>query len=165
MVGAGTAPQGVKVASKTTFCSLPVSHFSPTLPFFSLHSSFLCSSFSHSFLLPFLSLLLLLSYSSFLSLFSVAVQQSSKLVVVYDDPIGEEDDPITLNFPGDLSGSSPQRIIPQRVGKRTLIFNTPGMQSLALSEACTWVLYNTIYTIVSNGHAAVVSIFNHHSAA
>ena len=54
------------------------------------------------------------------------MQQSSKLVVVYDDPVGEEDDPITLMFPGDLSGSSPQRVVPQRVGRRTLVFDTPG---------------------------------------
>lgn len=46
--------------------------------------------------------------------------------MIYDDPIGEEDDVITLMFPGDVSGSSPKRVIPERVGTRTLVFDTPG---------------------------------------
>ena len=46
--------------------------------------------------------------------------------MIYDDPIGEEDDVITLMFPGDVSGSSPKRVVPERVGTRTLVFDTPG---------------------------------------
>ena len=54
------------------------------------------------------------------------LQQSCKLVVIYDDPIGEEDDALTLMFPGDVSGSSPKRVVPERVGTKTLVFDTPG---------------------------------------
>jgi hypothetical protein len=56
--------------------------------------------------------------------------------VIYDDPIGEEDDVITLMFPGDVSGSSPKRVVPERVGTRTLVFDTPGKYFRPLSE-CT----------------------------
>ena len=46
--------------------------------------------------------------------------------MIYDEPIGEEDDIMTLMFPGDVSGSSPKRVVPERVGTRTLVFDTPG---------------------------------------
>lgn len=46
--------------------------------------------------------------------------------MIYDDPIGEEDDVVTLMFPGDASGSSPKRVVSERVGARTLVFDTPG---------------------------------------
>lgn len=54
------------------------------------------------------------------------MQQSSKLVVIYDEPLGDEGDAMTLMFPGDVSGSSPKRVVPERIGKRTLVFDTPG---------------------------------------
>ena len=50
--------------------------------------------------------------------------------MIYDDPIGEEDDVMTLMFPGDVSGSSPKRVVPERVGTRTLVFDTPGILML-----------------------------------
>lgn len=46
--------------------------------------------------------------------------------MIYDDPIGEEEDVMTLMFPGDVSGSSPKRVVPERIGTRTLVFDTPG---------------------------------------
>ena len=55
------------------------------------------------------------------------MQQSSKLVVIYDEPIGEEDDTITLVFPaGDISGSNSKKVVPERIGTRTMVFDTPG---------------------------------------
>ena len=47
-------------------------------------------------------------------------------MVIYDDPIGEEDDVVTLMFPGDISGSSPKKVETERIGTRTLVFDTPG---------------------------------------
>ncbi len=48
------------------------------------------------------------------------------MVVLYDDPIGDENERITLQFPGDILGSSPQQITTRRVGSQTIVFNTPG---------------------------------------
>ena len=53
-------------------------------------------------------------------------QESSTLVAIYDEPLGQETDKMTLIFPGDVPGSSPQRVVPKRVGTRTLVFSTPG---------------------------------------
>ena len=33
---------------------------------------------------------------------------------------------MALIFPGDVPGSSPQRVVPKHVGTRTLVFSTPG---------------------------------------
>lgn len=52
--------------------------------------------------------------------------------MIYDDPIGEEDDVMTLMFPGDVSGSSPKRVVPERVGTRTLVFDTPGILTITV---------------------------------
>ena len=60
------------------------------------------------------------------------LQQSTKVVVVYDDPIGEEDDMVTLMFPGDISGSPSKRVVPERIGSRTLVFDTPGNNTVYL---------------------------------
>ena len=54
------------------------------------------------------------------------LQQSSTIVAIYNEPLGKETDGITLMFPGDLLTSSPQRVVPKRIGNRTLVFETPG---------------------------------------
>ena len=54
------------------------------------------------------------------------LQQSSKIVVIYDEPLAKEGDAITLLLPGDVSGSSPKRVVPARIGTKTLVFDTPG---------------------------------------
>jgi len=51
--------------------------------------------------------------------------QSSTIVAIYNEPLGKETDGITLMFPGDLLTSSPQRVVPKRIGNRTLVFETP----------------------------------------
>ena len=49
------------------------------------------------------------------------------MVAIYDEDLSDSPrDPVTLIFPGDQAGSSPKRVVPDRVGTRTLIFKTPG---------------------------------------
>ena len=62
------------------------------------------------------------------------MQQSSKIVVVYNEPLGDEVDGVSLMFPGDKPTSYPQRVVPRRIGDRTLVFNTPGDMLIALSN-------------------------------
>ena len=58
--------------------------------------------------------------------FLIIPQQSSTIVAVYNEPLGEEVDTVTLMFPGDMPTSSPKKIVPRRLGSQTLIFDTPG---------------------------------------
>lgn len=46
--------------------------------------------------------------------------------MIYDEPIGEEDDVVTLMFPGNIGGSSSKEVKSKRIGNRTLVFDTPG---------------------------------------
>ena len=46
--------------------------------------------------------------------------------MIYDEPIGKEDDVVMLKFPGNLSGSTSKEVEPKRIGNRTLVFDTPG---------------------------------------
>ena len=62
------------------------------------------------------------------------MQQSSKIVVVYNEPLGNEVDGVTLMFPGDKPTSSPKRVVPRRIGDRTLVFDTPGDMLIALNN-------------------------------
>ena len=49
------------------------------------------------------------------------------MVVIYPQPLsGSVNDELALVFPGPDWGSAPVRVIPDRVGDRTLVFNTPG---------------------------------------
>lgn len=54
------------------------------------------------------------------------MQQNTRIVAVYNEPIGDESENIVLLFPGDLAGRSPQQINTTRVGCQTIVFNTPG---------------------------------------
>ena len=63
------------------------------------------------------------------------MQQSSKIVVVYNEPLGSEVDGVALMFPGDMPTSSPKRVVPQRIGDRTLVFKTPGNMLIALNTS------------------------------
>ena len=50
------------------------------------------------------------------------------MVAIYDEDLSDSPrDPVTLIFPGNQAGSSPKRVVPERVGTRTLIFKTPGI--------------------------------------
>lgn len=54
-------------------------------------------------------------------------QENCQVVAIYPEALsGSVDDEITLIFPGPEWGSAPVRVIPQRVGDSTLVFDTPG---------------------------------------
>ena len=77
------------------------------------------------------------------------LQQSSTIVAIYNEAIGDESQQITLQFPGNASGSPPQRITPQRVDSRTLVFQTPG--SIYLYITCYY--YGVMYLAGFNAEA------------
>ena len=58
------------------------------------------------------------------------------MVVLYDDSVGDENERITLQFPGDVVGSSPRQITTRRVGSQTIVFNTPGKHRFCLERIC-----------------------------
>ena len=55
------------------------------------------------------------------------MQQETKMVAMYDVPIGDEYEKITLQFPGDVVGSSSRQIATKRVGSQSVVFNTPSI--------------------------------------
>lgn len=57
------------------------------------------------------------------------------MVAMYDVPIGDEYEKITLQFPGDVVGSSSRQIATKRVGSQSVVFNTPGKKRCVFSTA------------------------------
>ena len=57
------------------------------------------------------------------------------MVVIFPQPLSRSvNDELTLVFPGPDWGSAPVRVIPDRVGDRTLVFNTPGQYTSSLDD-------------------------------
>ena len=49
------------------------------------------------------------------------------MVAIYPEALSDSpEDNVMLMFPGDQAGSSPKRVVTERVGDRTLLFQTPG---------------------------------------
>lgn len=54
-------------------------------------------------------------------------QKKATIAAIYSEPLGEESDGLTLLFPCDCgSNSSVVEVTPRRIGRHTLIFETPG---------------------------------------
>lgn len=51
------------------------------------------------------------------------MQQSSTIVIIYGEAVGENDDQITFIFPGETSGG--KKVYPQQVDSRTFVLETP----------------------------------------
>lgn len=53
------------------------------------------------------------------------MQQSSTLVIIYDEAVGIVEDQVTFIFPGEVSGGPLKKVTPQRIDKRTFVITTP----------------------------------------
>lgn len=60
------------------------------------------------------------------------------MVVLYDVPVGDESEKVTLQFPGDMVGSSPRQIATKRVGSQSVVFNTPGKKRIKINTVCNY---------------------------
>lgn len=53
------------------------------------------------------------------------LQQSSTIVIIYDEQVGMMEDQLTFVFPGEVSGGPLKRVVPKRIDSRTFVLETP----------------------------------------
>ncbi len=62
------------------------------------------------------------------------LQQTSTVVIIYDEPVGIKEDEVIFIFPGEVSGGPMKKVVPERIDSRTFVIETPSKSSKAPSS-------------------------------